>query len=101
MVFISEEMQILGVKLHACWKRWSHYVVQLLVPDDDNTMRRVSEILHTWVPGKEEMLLSSEDSVEWLEHFSDRDFVGHQPVTGMQVVRGKCWYHRPEQQVAT
>ena len=96
MVLINEEMLEFGVKLYACWRRWSHYTIQYLVPADDSTLMTVSQILNSWVPGKEEMLLG-DDQVEFLYHFTDRDFVHRQPVLGMQVVKVQCWYQRREE----
>ena len=90
MPLLNKEMEELGVKIFASWRRYSHYVVQYLVPDSDEILMKVSEILKVWPPGMVEFCLPG-DEVESVEHFSDRDFIGRQ-IEGYQLVKCRAWY---------
>jgi len=91
MGFLNKELLDLGCKVHAVWKRWSHYSVQLLVPDDINILEQVNLALVSYIPGAEEMLMA-DDHIEWVEHFTDRNFIGNQPKPGFQVIKVQCWF---------
>ena len=74
MVLLNIEMESLGVKVFAAWRRYSHYGVQYLVPDNEETLKRVNEIL-----------------IDMVEHFTDRDCIGRQ-LPGYQVIKCRVWY---------
>ena len=96
MVLSNIEMESLGVKVFAAWRRYSQLrdwrgaaaagsvsstwsrrppplSVQYLVPDNEETLKRVNEIL-----------------IDMVEHFTDRDFIGRQ-LPGYQVIKCRVW----------
>ena len=66
--------------------------MQLLVPEESDVVVAVNKALLGFCPGIEEMLIG-EDRIEWVEHFTDRNFLGKQPKEGYQVVKIQCWYY--------
>ena len=90
MVLLNLEMESLGVKIFAAWRRYSHYVVQFLVPDNEETLKRVNDILMTWAPGETDFCLEG-DAIDTVEHFTDRDFIGRQ-LSGYHVIKCRVWY---------
>ena len=97
MPFLTAELERAGVKIWDAWHRWSHLVIRFLCPDDDSTMLLLSGSLRAaeLIPGVPEMLLDGEEIVS-VEHFTDRDYVGHQPRPGYQVVKCRIWFKRNE-----
>ena len=70
-------------------------VVRYLVPEDDETMIKVSGILSSgaFVPGHPEMTLDGEE-LDRVEHFTDKDYVHRQPRAGFQVVKCRIFFKR-------
>ena len=56
MVLLDDRMIELGVTVNAAWRRWDHYSIEYLVPEDDCTVLLFCQILSSWYPGEAEFL---------------------------------------------
>ena len=95
MVFLTEAMQELGVKVQAVWKRYSHYGIRFLVPDErEDNIRLVMDMLNETPPGTEEMLMPGA-TLAYVEVFSHRsNYVPGWKWTGYHELQCNCYYSR-------
>ena len=91
MVLLNEEMIAMGVKIHATWRRYPHYNIEYIVPNDEESVKAFCRIVSNWYPGEQEFCGPGESVKECVfKTARDPRWARDQST---QIIKVECYYN--------